>query len=35
MESLLKDKVAIVYGAGPIGAAVATAFASEGAQYGW
>lgn len=31
MQQLLKDKVAVVYGAGPIGTAVAEAFADEGA----
>jgi len=32
MKDILKNKVAIVYGAGPIGGAVAKAFAGEGAQ---
>ena len=31
MEQLLKNKVAVVYGAGPIGSAVSKAFAAEGA----
>jgi len=31
MKDILKDKVAIVYGAGPIGSTVAKAFAEEGA----
>jgi 3-oxoacyl-[acyl-carrier protein] reductase len=31
MEDLLKDKTAVVYGAGSIGSAVATAFAKAGA----
>lgn len=31
MEKLLQDKIAVVYGAGPIGRALARAFASEGA----
>lgn len=32
MQTLLKDKVAVVYGAGPIGSAVALAFAADGAK---
>lgn len=32
MQTILKDKIAVVYGAGPIGSAVAHAFAAEGAQ---
>lgn len=32
MQLILKDKVAVVYGAGPIGSAVAHAFADEGAR---
>jgi 3-oxoacyl-[acyl-carrier protein] reductase len=31
MEDLLKNKTAVVYGAGSIGSAVATAFAKAGA----
>jgi NAD(P)-dependent dehydrogenase (short-subunit alcohol dehydrogenase family) len=32
MQNLLQDKTAVVYGAGPIGSAVAMAFAEEGAR---
>ncbi|WP_315818495.1 NAD(P)-binding domain-containing protein [Paraflavitalea speifideaquila] len=32
MEQLLKDKVAVIYGAGPIGSTLAKAFAREGAM---